>query len=507
MTARDFELDHSFGMTIRNEDTSSASSSPATDLFRRLTELCASAAGNPTAAAELAAAIAGTDPADLAAAIRSEANLTERKRVLRRASRCATPAARLKLGRAAAAAYERPMSAVLSALLDKLAHEAEHLPEPTRVAADHAYRDLFDDIIDAWSTSSVSRISSGYDSLFAQEPEETESGAGSVTPEAQRVLALAFETGATGNMLWDAATKVSDNEQGVRHILTMLKSAPAGSRAAAAVAQQFANPQRLAMLLLEDPVDFDTVDALLGSMGSGAAAALIDALAEAKTRSTRRALLDRLVAMGPGIGPLVVSRLNGDNRWYVQRNMLTLLREAKCKSDGVQLDLYLEHADARVRREATQLRFLDPVGRERALAAALRDGDVGMLKVGLRAARSSMPESVVPILAKRVVDPAFPPEFRTSALHLLARSSSMLALEALLRFAMGGTSIFGKPKLAQKSPEMMVALSGLARTWPTERRAAPLIAAAHESKDNEIVRAVTSHARIEAPAIQDEDPA
>jgi hypothetical protein len=71
----------------------------------------------------------------------------------------------------------------------------------------------------------------------------------------------------------------------------------------------------------------------------------------------------------------------------------------------------------------------------------------------------------------------------------------MLALEALLRFVMGGTSLWGKPKLAPKSPEMLIALSGLARAWPNERRASVLIALAQESKDPDIAKAVTAGAR------------
>jgi len=242
----------------------------------------------------------------------------------------------------------------------------------------------------------------------------------------------------------------------------------------------------------------------VGRMGEGATSPLIDAIAEAKSRVTRRAILDRLIAIGPSVGTLVTDRLRADQRWYVQRNMLTVLREAKCGLDQVQLDKYVGHGDARVRREATQLIMQNPAQRERALAAALRDSDVGMLKIGLKEARESMPESVIPILAKRVVDPAFPPEFRTSALQLLARSNSLVALDVLLRFVSGGTSLLGKTKLAPKTPEMLIALSGLARAWPTEKRAASLLAVARDSKDPQIAQAASARP-VEVKELADDE--
>ena len=523
----DFELDHSFGFAMRDDSASSRSdalwqnlaaaagwtgqetaspddvarlintrasavSAPA-DLYRRLTELAESAAGpepgdNPARFSDLLRLIA---PDILAAALRSEEKITQRKRTLQRWFMQVSPSAILLLGKAAAYAYARPLSPVLQALLDKLAREAEELTGHVRVAADHAYRDLFRNIVDAWSEKSLDMTSSGYETMFTEHAQHAEpaADAGSVAPEPQRVVELAFESGAMGNVVWTALGHMGETQQGTRRILDMIKRAPRESRAALLVAQQFANPVRLGNLLHEDPVDFEAVDALLTHMGDGAAQALLDAVVEAKSRDTRRGLLDRLVGIGSGIGPLVAERLKSDERWYVQRNMLTVLREANCALDQVPVEKYTAHADARVRREATQLLFMNPLERDRALAAALRDSDVNMLKIGLKAARGSMPEAVVPILAKRVVDPQFPPEFRTSALQLLSRSSSMLALEALLRFAMGGTSLLGKPKLAGKSPEMLIALSGLARTWPNERRATVLLALARESKDADIVKA------------------
>jgi hypothetical protein len=152
---------------------------------------------------------------------------------------------------------------------------------------------------------------------------------------------------------------------------------------------------------------------------------------------------------------------------------------------------FLTHVDARVRREAVQLLLSNPQAADDALMAGLKDADKAVLRAALQAARARLPEAAVPVLAQRVVeDVGFPPEFRVMALHILGRSASSLALDALLAFAQGGKSILGRPKLANKSPEMLAALSGLARGWSHDRRAKGLIDAAVRCRDAQITAAV-----------------
>src|SRR5687768_5061771 len=83
----------------------------------------------------------------LSRAIASETNITLRKRFLQRAADVAEPASVLKLANAAATAYTRPLSKVLTSLLEKLAREAEELPENVRPQAQHSFRDLVKQIV------------------------------------------------------------------------------------------------------------------------------------------------------------------------------------------------------------------------------------------------------------------------------------------------------------------------------------------------------------------------
>jgi len=113
-----------------------------------------------------------------------------------------------------------------------------------------------------------------------------------------------------------------------------------------------------------------------------------------------------------------------------------------------------------------------------------------MIRAGMKAAaRDGLPDVAVPVLAKRILDQDFPPEFRVPSIQLLGRSKSVLALDALLKFVVGGSTLLGKPKLAAKSPEMLAAVKGLARTWPAERRAKVLLELAAASKDSQIIAA------------------
>jgi hypothetical protein len=426
---------------------------------------------------------------DIAAALHTVEHITHRKQFIQSAADIISPPALLKLARAAGLAYQRPVSKPLDSLLEKLAREADELPAPGKQHASQSFRSLVKQITETWSLNSLDMGATDFESLFETEYDPLQSSAGSAAPEPQRVLQMAFETGALGKPVWTAVTVLGE-DAGIDILLNMLKRVPPGNRAADAVGQQLANPLRVSLLLQADPVDFSLIDALLPRMGDTAPGVLLESITESRNPEVRRGLLERISQFGPDIIPLVVGRLKNDERWYVQRNMLAILRDLKAPASLIAIERYLTHSDPRVRREAMQLQFNDPLQRDRALMIAFKENDNQTLKLALQSARHGFPDVAVPVLAKRVAEPGFPPEFRMVALQLLARTRSMLALEALLRFVAGGTTLLGKPKLAAKSPEMLIALTWLARNYAADRRVAPLLAIARESKDRDIAGAV-----------------
>ncbi|HEX6694317.1 MAG TPA: hypothetical protein VF035_06480 [Longimicrobiales bacterium] len=393
----------------------------------------------------------------------------ERRRLAARGSKALSPAALIPLLQATAGALSIVLSQPLLELTQKLAAAAQTTDAAVRDRAADAFRGLSLHLVERWSVK---------ESLTKS----------SIAPEPSRVLALSLETGAVGTVVWSAFREQSLTEPGVRTLVEMVTQAE-DSAAKRALTARLATPARLAALLREGEIDFAAVDLMIAHLDREAVGPLLDALVNAQGRGTRRALMDRLVRLGPDIASQVLNRL-GDARWFVVRNMISLLRETEADVPASALDPFVTHNDARVRREVLQLRMEREDTRAAALTAAVRDHDKSVLRTALQTARGGLPAAAVAILAQRVAEPDFPPEFRVMSLYLLGRTRDPAARTALLSFAGGGRSLFGKAKLAPKSPEMLAALSGLARSWPTDPHARDLLDVAAKSKDDQILNAL-----------------
>jgi hypothetical protein len=424
-------------------------------------------------------------PAILAAALRAESGLQARRDFLRDAARVLTIPAVLRLAFAASAAYEYPLSPALRALLRKLAVASLGPAGRARDDAESVVRGIVGGRLEVAPPSAASLA-------HPLEPVRGPAGRrapGRTTPEPDRLVQTALETGATGPVLWAAVSEMVESDRW-REVLALLKTAPPGP-AAIRLTQRIATPTALQALLAEEPVDFETLDLLLEPMGIAAAKPLLEHLAESRSRATRRGLLERVGRLGPDIAPLAEARLR-DSRWFVVRNMLAVLREAGAAVSTTTAGRFLQHPDPRVRREAVLLALQSPPAYEEALVAGLADADRAVLRTALQAARGHLPDRAVPALAERVGSVDFPPEFRVMALHLLARSRSVLAVDALLPFVRQGSSLLGRPKLAPASPEMLAALAGLARLGPADRRVRAVLDAARRSRDARVL-AVLHH--------------
>src|SRR5438128_1514216 len=286
------------------------------------------------------------------------------------------------------------------------------------------------------------------------------------------------QEGRLGQLL-DALAEVSESPGAAREVWARLATAD--------VVRQLAT---------RDPVDFKTLERLVPRVGVAAAAPLLDALAAAEARGVRRGLLAQLAKMGPEIAAIVVQRL-GDARWYVTRNMLALLEELSPLPSGFSAAAYLGHPDARVRWHAVKVQVKLPDERDEALAVGLQDHDPRTLRLalGLAVALQSCPDGAVPVLAGRAVDRALPPEVRTLAVRALGHARGRAALEALLRLASAGRTLFGREKLAPKSPDPLAALVGLAGGWPQDPRARAVLHRAADSSDPDIRAAADAGGR------------
>src|SRR5438094_753462 len=357
-----------------------------------------------------------------------------------------------------------------------------------RPQADAALRDQVRQLLQGWTLQDPNpgQYGAALERMARAAPARATTADGEHASEPDRLVAMALEIDAVNAHVLAAADRVV-REGRLGQLLDALGEVPESQGAAPEVWARLATADVVRQLAMHDPVDFKTLERLVPRVGIPAAAPLLDALAAAEARGVRRGLLAQLVRMGPEIAPVVISRL-GDPRWYVTRNMLALLEDLAPLPAGFSAAAYLRHADARVRWQAVKVQIKLPAERDAALALGLQDPDPRTLRLalGLAVALQSCPDAAVPALAGRALDRALPPDVRTPAVRALGYARAPAALEALLRLASAGRTLFGREKLPPKSAELLAALAGLASGWHHEPRVRAVLRRAAASHDPDI---------------------
>ncbi len=125
----------------------------------------------------------------------------------------------------------------------------------------------------------------------------------------------------------------------------------------------------------------------------------LEKLAVESNRSRRRRLLNFIAAQGSAIVPQVIAYLS-DERWYVVRNMIVLLRSVKDQTSLPEMRRLARHPDLRVRMEALKSLFaMDPNVPPTLLDNLFNDRDpkIGQTAVAL-AGNYAIKEAVEPLL-------------------------------------------------------------------------------------------------------------
>lgn len=139
---------------------------------------------------------------------------------------------------------------------------------------------------------------------------------------------------------------------------------------------------------------------VLAAMGGRAAEWLIQRICIAKEVFERKALAAALVAVGiPAVVPLVA--MLKDGRWYVVRNMVTILGEIRSPDCILALKRPLYHDDIRVRKET--IRALMKIGGEASvqlLLPLLNDHDVAVARNAILTLGHMRCREAVPALLK-----------------------------------------------------------------------------------------------------------
>lgn len=398
----------------------------------------------------------------------------------------------LEIVKAAADSSHQTISHSLVRMLSKLAAHAERGTAQARPMADTALREQVQRLLSGWELDDPNPGAYGaaLQRMSRAAPLFAVPAGAQHEAEDERVVQMSVELRALGPMVWQAVARLVSRHRLAR-LLDVLEGAGSDNPAAAAILEREITVDTLRAVLADQPMDFALVDRLVPRLGVQAGEPMLDALAAAELRATRRGLLERLVRLGAEISPVVASRLvAGDDRWYVLRNLLGLLHELPALPTGFSAAGFAAHPDARVRREALKVQFKIPVERDQALVTALRENDAQAVRLALSAADRGLPPAAVPVLVARLTSGALPEEVRPVAIRVLGRSKTAEALEALLALTDGGRTLLGRPKLPPKSPELLTALAALASGWAHDPRCTAILARAAVSDDAEI-RAAT----------------
>jgi HEAT repeat protein len=251
-----------------------------------------------------------------------------------------------------------------------------------------------------------------------------------------------------------------------------------------AVWQQIATPVRLRAELEASPIDLDAVEQLAFRLGAEAIEPLLDLLESATEQSARARALKLLISIGPAVAEPAANRL-ANAPWYMQRNILILLRELKAWPAGFSAVSYARHSDVRVRREAYKLLLDLPQYRGSAMSHGLEDSDDDIIRLILRAGLESCPPEAHRAIERFIADGRRTPELRSLAVRVLGRAGGPQVLPRLLELAGARRSLLGW-RLGPKSPVVIAAVEALARHWGDDPKVASVLALARHHPDAEI---------------------
>ncbi|WP_298437142.1 HEAT repeat domain-containing protein [Geobacter sp.] len=174
--------------------------------------------------------------------------------------------------------------------------------------------------------------------------------------------------------------------------------------------------------------------AIFRQLGYQAVDPLIERLALAETLAARRNLAAALVAVGEEAAGLLAERL-GDERWYVVRNVASILGEIGAAECVAPLAEVLGHPDGRVRREVVRsLAMIGGAGAEAALIGLLGDPDPSVARQAVVSLGQMRSRSAVEPLCALIAD--YDPLLRSlplkkEAVQALGRIGDRRAVPAL----------------------------------------------------------------------------
>jgi hypothetical protein len=375
------------------------------------------------------------------------------------------------------------ISSSLTRLLTKLAAHADGSNRRLQAQAESAIRDAVEALIADWDLDDPNpdAYTQLLDRMSRASPILREGSDEDPLPGADRIVRMALELDVGGVTLQKAVAQLLD-EGRVGELFTLLDQAPEESKVAEELLNYLTSPTRLERLLSGADIHEASLRAVVERIGKAAVDPLFEFLTESESRAVRRRAFDCLSFLDVDLNERIMETL-GDERWFVQRNMLALLQHAERLPQELKVQDYLKHEDPRVRREALPLALREPSMRNQALGRALGDSDERIVRTALLELQQELPDTLVPVVVNRVLRSKAFPQLRGLGAQALGANRSALALTALLDLCSRKRFLLPRRRLASCSPEALSALSALVRNWPDDPRAQEILAMARESRD------------------------
>jgi hypothetical protein len=312
--------------------------------------------------------------------------------------------------------------------------------------------------------------------------------------EPARVVSMAVETGCAGRAALEAVDALA-REQLV-DLLDLLDRAPdTGPEgwAASLFRKHVYTEARLRELLAAERPDAALVARFARTLGEGAVAPLLDALAAVGERDARP-LLDLLATLGPTVGDECAARLGAGSR-SAPRLLLSVLARLPELPATFSATPYTAHADPEVRRAAFRILLGRPGTRDLAICTAIADADERLVWSGMSAAMTACPPRAVPLLMRRADDAALRPQLRVVAVRALGTVREERVRDWLVGRVRVRRRFTGRVRLAPKTAELLAALAALVAGWRGDPAVEPVLAVARRSGDAELRAAASPRAQ------------
>jgi hypothetical protein len=388
------------------------------------------------------------------------------------------------LTHAAADASKEVISHALLRLFSKLAANADSHAGNASAASDSVLRDAIQQLVSGWTLDDPNPERYRHLLRFLTSSARVSDATTSVDRwvDSLRVVDIALEAGAIGPSVSRSVDELLEYGR-LEELIESIDLAPS-SEVAAKIREQIITPDRV-KAIFSTQQSRHALDRVLEWTGIEAAEVMLDALEVADSRAMRRQLIARLTSLEGDIGPLVSERLER-GPWYVQRNMLYLLSEIGRIPADFLPQVWLEHPDVRVRREAIKVALRVQGWRTQAITVGLADDDTRILNLVVGAAIEHSHASLAHPLIRMLEGPATDTGLRSLAIRALALTHSVDARDWLISRVFSRLRWWRRPALAVKSPEMLAALCALRDQWATTPRAAHALRIALRAPDAEI---------------------